>query len=123
MPTVLVVEDDKSISSLIGEILQHSEYGVVIAGDGQSALNSLSMVHPDLVLSDLMMPVMGGKELALKMQADPRYRDIPVILMTALNTIPDLQWCKFVAVLRKPLDIDTLLDTISSSLPQKVEES
>ena len=117
MTTVLVVEDDEVLRNFVGEVLRDSQYAVAIADNGQSALDSLDTVSPDLVLSDLMMPTMNGKELALKMQADPAYRNIPVILMTALHNIPELEQCRFVAVLRKPFDISTLLGTISSSLP------
>jgi CheY-like chemotaxis protein len=111
MTTVLVVEDDEVLRNFVGAVLRDSQYAVAIADNGQSALDSLDTVSPDLVLSDLMMPTINGKELALKMQADPAYRNIPVILITAQDNIPELEQCRFVAVLRKPFDISTLLGT------------
>jgi len=81
---VLVVEDDAGISALLKTILETEGYEVTSARNGQEALQFLDAgAIPCLILLDLEMPVMNGWELKGKLAADPRFRDIPVAVMSA----------------------------------------
>ncbi|MGB8169735.1 MAG: ATP-binding protein [Chthoniobacteraceae bacterium] len=81
-PEVLVVEDNRDMRDFICRVLE-PEAHTRVADDGRAALESIRERLPDLVLTDLMMPVMTGDELVATMRQDERLRDVPVILLTA----------------------------------------
>ena len=81
-PLVLVVEDNVEMNRFIAEVLA-GEYRVACVFDGQEGLEKALELHPDLVLSDLMMPRAGGEELVAEMRKSPSLDDVPVILLTA----------------------------------------
>jgi putative two-component system response regulator len=89
LPTVLMVDDSPENLWLLGEMLR-PEYGVKVANSGQRALELAGAEpRPDLILLDVMMPGMNGFEVLRELRAHPRNRDIPVILVTALDTAED----------------------------------
>ncbi|MEO7107342.1 MAG: response regulator, partial [Rhodoferax sp.] len=83
-PTLLLV-DDQAINI---QLLQHifkDEYAIVSATSGAQALALCAQQLPDLILLDVVMPVMDGHEVCAQLKADPRTRDIPVIFVTGQN--------------------------------------
>jgi DNA-binding response OmpR family regulator len=112
--TVMVVEDDYDIREAISEVLDDHGFDPLLAANGKDAIELLhSGVTPDLVLLDLMMPVMDGRELFLRMLRDPKLSDIPVVVLTAqpsaeqtIDGLAPADW------LRKPVHLDTLLSTV-----------
>jgi CheY-like chemotaxis protein len=83
--TVLLVDDEHAILDALSGILEDEGFRVVTAGNGKEALARLEEgAPPDVALVDVMMPVMDGRELLREMQADTRWRDIPVVLMSAV---------------------------------------
>ncbi|MDQ6694029.1 MAG: response regulator [Chloroflexota bacterium] len=116
MKTVLVVDDEKAIRDMIVALLEEVGYQVATAQSGLEAIDCLSEVQPDLVLSDVMMPGMEGGHLAAIMHARPEYRAIPVVGMTALNELRRDYDANFAAVVHKPFEIAVLLETIESTL-------
>jgi len=124
MPTVLVVEDELPISDLIISILSFADYRVVVARNGQEALVWLDEgEHLDLILSDIMMPVMDGRELCKKLHAHPRHSSIPIILMSAAYTSSNLDGCRHSAFLKKPFSVDELLSAVSNTISEGLESS
>jgi signal transduction histidine kinase len=81
-PRILLVEDHDEVRDFIRTLLEPN-YDMVIAEDGQQALDLVRNDPPDLVVSDVMMPVMSGTELCRAIKSDPRYQTTPVILLTA----------------------------------------
>ena len=82
---VLIVEDDSDVIDYLRSIMQ--QYFVVhTAMDGVEALDKLQQLHPDLIVSDIMMPMMDGLELTARIRQDEQLREIPVILLTAVTT-------------------------------------
>jgi two-component system cell cycle response regulator len=88
---VLVVDDNAQNLELLVAYLDGLGCRVATAGDGLEALDKIELDCPDLILLDIMMPRMSGYELCRKIKADPKTRDTPVIMVTALNELGDIQ--------------------------------
>ncbi|MBR4864715.1 MAG: response regulator transcription factor [Oscillospiraceae bacterium] len=84
--SVLIVEDDKNIAELLQLYLEKEGYAVTVAYDGGKGLEKFRAIHPDLVLLDLMMPVMDGWEVCKAIRAED---DTPVIMLTAKSELDD----------------------------------
>ncbi len=80
---ILVVEDDSNIEQLVLFKLKNSGYDVSIARNGAEAIEFLKTNSVDLVVTDVMMPVMGGKELVMALKKDPNTKSIPVVMLTS----------------------------------------
>src|SRR5688572_2385178 len=83
--TVLVVEDDQDVCDSVCDTLVDAGYAVARATNGRLALNALEAPNelPDLVLLDLMMPVIDGEQFLQEVRKDPRLSALPVVLLTA----------------------------------------
>ena len=86
MTKILLVEDDKSLQEIYGVRLGSEGYNVLIAGDGEEALNIALNEKPDLILSDVMMPKISGFDMLDILRSTPGIKDIKVIIMTALSS-------------------------------------
>jgi CheY-like chemotaxis protein len=108
---VLVVDDESSMRSLTRMILESVGYEVVEAAHGAAALEWLKESQVDLVVTDLMMPVMTGRELVERLRADPETASIPIVVISAnSSTVPTAAD----AVLGKPFEAFALLEAASS---------
>ncbi|MGB3759453.1 MAG: response regulator transcription factor [Rivularia sp. (in: cyanobacteria)] len=84
MPSkILVVDDDLGTRLSIGDYLELSGYEVIAANDGQQGLVMVNKHHPDLIVTDIIMPQMNGYELVRQVRQKPNFRLLPVILLTA----------------------------------------
>lgn len=81
-PTVLIVEDNLDMRDYISKLLE-KEYKVIVTSNGQQALQQISKGLPNLVISDIMMPVMDGIELMTTLKSKPNTKKIPIILLSA----------------------------------------
>ena len=88
-PLILCADDEEANRVLIREILDQQEYRVVEARDGREALDAIRGRHVDLAVLDVMMPEMDGFEVCRTIKEDAKYRQIPVILVTALRSTED----------------------------------
>lgn len=79
---VLIVEDERNIAALLAKIVESCGVQVDVAHDGLAALTSLRQALPDLLLLDLIMPIMSGEEVLDEVQIDDQLRDLPIILIT-----------------------------------------
>lgn len=84
MKTVLLVDDEHAILDALSGILEDEGFRVVTASNGREALARLAEALPDVALVDVMMPVMDGRELLREMQDEARWKQIPVVLMSAV---------------------------------------
>jgi two-component system alkaline phosphatase synthesis response regulator PhoP len=116
MQTILVVEDELPIAELIAVILGHAGYQTLVAGNGQEAVTCLDAGRPDLILSDIMMPIMDGRELCKRLHAHPEHSSIPVVLMSAAYSSVNLDGCKHAGFLRKPFGAEELLQAVANIL-------
>jgi DNA-binding response OmpR family regulator len=90
MPTVLIVEDDPQIAQIIQIKLKNNGFDVVHAPDGGAGLAAVHQLHPDLVLLDVMMPVMDGHQVLRAIRSEPEFADLPVIMVTAKGQERDI---------------------------------
>ncbi len=84
---ILLVEDEQSLREVIAEKLQHEGFAVVEAGNGQEGLDIALARHPNLILLDIVMPVMNGLEMLKKLREDEWGAHVPVILLTNVNDV------------------------------------
>ncbi|MBU7584921.1 MAG: hybrid sensor histidine kinase/response regulator [Nostoc sp. TH1S01] len=92
-PSILVIDDEVNNFDIIEALLSNQEYDLHYAFDGQNAINSLSILQPDVILLDVMMPGMDGMEVCRLIKSMPEYQFIPIIMITALTAKEDLSRC------------------------------
>jgi len=111
---VLVIEDDPDVRSMISILLGLEGYRVSAAENGQEALDVLhGGVRPDLILVDLMMPVMNGWQFRAEQTRDPLIADIPAVVISGGDRVAEHSKALGAAdYLRKPIDLDVLLATV-----------
>lgn len=114
MKTILIVEDKRVIAILLRTVLEEEGCRVVVAGNGREGLSQFDEIQPDLILCDVMMPILDGIEMCRAIQANPDYRSIPVVLMTAAHKSFTQDHCDYAALLYKPFELDRLLETGTS---------
>lgn len=116
---VLVVEDDAQNSYLIRFILEQSGYEVLLAGDGEQALEAAHSEKPDIVLMDILLPKMDGYEATRRMRQDPALKSVPVIALTAYSMKGDRE--RILAAgcdgyISKPIDPENFVTEMESFL-------
>ncbi|GEJ57746.1 response regulator [Anaeromyxobacter diazotrophicus] len=113
--TVMVVEDDVCVRELVMEILGAGGFTAVGARNGQEALQHLrqGLIQPALILLDLMMPVMDGRQFRAEQLEDPRLARIPVVVMSA----SDDGEVRAEGRVAKPFELQALLDVVSRLAP------
>jgi len=119
---ILVVDDNESNRDMLSRRLQHEGYDVCIADSGQGALTLLSTQAIDLILLDVMMPEMNGHDLLQKLKVNTTWRDIPVIMISALDEIESVVRCIEQGAedyLPKPFDPVLLRARIGACLEKK----
>ena len=117
---VLVVEDHEPSRKLLQRLLRQAGLIVRTAENGRDALDEIERSRPDLVLMDLMMPVMGGMEALRKLRANPATVDLAVIILTGdvggCNE-PNFDDEKASSLLRKPVEVPLLFEILESHFP------
>ncbi|MBP9752003.1 MAG: response regulator [Candidatus Moranbacteria bacterium] len=87
---LLVVEDDEFISAIYAKKLSMEGYEVRLAGNGERALSMMNEEKPDLVLLDIIMPIMDGLETLQRIRADEKLRDVKVAVLSNLSEDKDM---------------------------------
>ena len=104
--TVLLVDDEYSIVEALTELLLWRGYRILVAADGQQALQMVRAQRPDVILTDMMMPRMDGVQLIRAVWGDAGLADLPMVLMTAAPASVPSDIGRRVTVVRKPFDLD-----------------
>jgi CheY-like chemotaxis protein len=102
-----VVDDDRDNRELLVELLASEGYLVSSASNGRQALEEAHALRPDVILLDLMMPIMNGWEFRSEQLRDPELSNVPVVIVSAFEDTLDVE-----AVLRKPYLLEDVLDTV-----------
>ena len=118
MQSVLIVDDEFGLAEMASELLIMAGYRVAMAINGKLALASLNQMRPDVILLDVMMPIMSGPEMLAALKADEHYRAIPVIMMSAAGrSVLDQFSCDNIAgFLHKPFTYDQLMTALTAAL-------
>ena len=104
--TILVVDDEFGILALLDAVLEDEGYRVVTAANGRAALDWMAGETPDLVITDMAMPVMDGAALITAMAADPALAGVRTVVMSSLPEASIAERCSgYAAFLRKPFRI------------------
>lgn len=111
MHKILVVDDESNMRFLLRMVFETEGFEVVEAHHGAAALERVRAEQPDLIVTDLMMPVMSGRDLVERLRADPDTATIPILVISSGRNI---EVAGADAALRKPFDIDALIDTARS---------
>ena len=115
--TVLVVEDDEAVSSLLVALLEDRGYRAVPALDGRSAIELARKLHPHLITLDLAMPGTDGHEVLESLKADAKTRDIPIVVISAFTQIlPAGDRKKLAYLLGKPFDVTEVLEIVQATV-------
>ena len=119
---ILLVDDEIDIVTMIRMRLEASGFEVIVATDGKEALNAARTQSPDLIILDLMLPTMDGFHVARMLKYDARYKNIPIIMLTAKAGESDRKTGEDVGVdafFNKPFEAEKLLAKIRELLAGK----
>jgi len=117
MNRILVVDDEADLAESVQVILSLEGYAADIALDGKQALEMLSRNAYGLLITDVMMPRMGGLELIDHLTRDERYRALPIVVASARKVEPE-ELARECVVIRKPYDPDELVKFIRELTPE-----
>jgi len=83
MPLILIADDDPTVVIALQHLLEHSGFRVLVAHDGQDALEAMRGEVPDLILLDVMMPRLSGYDVCERVRASPEWRHVRILMLTA----------------------------------------
>jgi DNA-binding response OmpR family regulator len=112
---ILVVDDSSTSTFLMESFLEENGYKVMVAEDGEKAINLLNQQIPDVVFLDLMMPKKSGFEVLTEIRSNERVKDIPVIIISAKTEQEDIIKAKEMGAteyIYKPVDIELALNLL-----------
>src|ERR1044071_8695326 len=121
---VLVIDDSPTITKVVKLVLTKSGYQVETAPDGEAGLAAVRASRPDLILLDFVMPKMNGYQFCRELTADPKLRDIPVILMSAKGDQVGERFVKVMGIvdyITKPFSPEAITAVVEHTL-QKAKE-
>jgi DNA-binding response OmpR family regulator len=118
MSRILAVDDDQDILEVLQLILEDSGYQVETLSDGHQLFDKINKEHPDLILMDIMLNGLDGRDLCKNVKLNDRTQSIPVIMISASHNVSDVlkQECAPDDFLAKPFDIHILLNKIQRQL-------
>jgi CheY-like chemotaxis protein len=119
MRTILIVDDEFGIAESVGSLFSDEGFRVFTAVNGKQGLERVADSAPEIVLIDYMMPVMNGAEMLQALRAQPRYAQLPVVLMSGVAEAivkKDPLGHGYSAFVRKPFDAFTILRIVRELL-------
>jgi len=115
---ILIVDDDRSITTMLEGLLSAAGYTVLVAYDGLDAMVQVKKNLPDVIILDVMMPEINGYDVCSNLKFDEKYKHIPIIVLTAREQELDQRIAKFMGIdyMHKPIDRKILLEKIQNTL-------
>ena len=112
LKTILVVDDEPVLRTIVREILHEEGYAVIEAADGRVMLEIMARERPDLVLMDVMMPGIDGRKAYAQLRSQPEHRDVPVVMMSA-GVRPTSLDPAIAGFMAKPFDLTQLVELVT----------
>ena len=121
--SILIIEDNELNLILVKTLLRFKNFDIYTAKSAEEALESLAHFHPQIIIMDIQLPGIDGLTLTRKLKADPTYKDIIIIALTAYGMEDDKE--KALAAgcddyIAKPIDINTFAETIATNLKKTI---
>ena len=116
---ILIADDEAHVTHIVAAKLRKAGFDVRVANDGEEALREAMESPPDLLITDLQMPYLSGFEVAMRLKADARTAEVPIILLTARGYVLDpaeLALTNIRQVMAKPFSALALLDAVQKTL-------
>lgn len=115
---VLVIDDEPEMLNLVKFTLEHAGFEVSTCDNGRSAWDTISQVKPDLLILDVMLPGIDGYSLQLKISKDDSTKNMPIIVLTALEPSKTLfqKFSQVVSFMTKPFKTEELLEAAQSAV-------
>ena len=115
---ILIVDDDKTITAVVGSLLSNHGYAVLVAYDGLDGMVQVKREVPDLIILDIMMPEINGYDVCSNLKFDEKFKHIPIIVLTSREQELDSRIGKLMGIdyMRKPIDSKILLEKIQNFL-------
>lgn len=115
---ILVIDDEKDVVKVLKQRLKNEHFDVMTAGDGDEGLAKLQAEKPNLIVLDIMMPMMDGYTFVRQMQSKDETKHIPIIILTAKEGLQDLFQLEGIQdYLTKPYEFKDLLGKVKKYLP------
>lgn len=122
-PRILIADDNPQGVELLEAYLAETEYEIETAADGLETLQKVQSWNPDLILLDIMMPKISGFEVCKQVRNDPQHKDVPIIMITALDQPSDIDRAVEAGAddfLTKPINKTELLLRVRSALKSRM---
>lgn len=116
MKTILIVDDELAILGTLADVLEEQGYRCVTAENGREGLERMAEAPPDLVITDVMMPVLDGRDLVRAMRKDPALQGVRVIMMSAARGLLGSETIGHDAFLAKPFALEEVLEAVARLL-------
>ena len=116
---ILLIDDEVDFIDVLRTRLEANNYEVKVAYDGEEGLEKVQKENPDLIILDIMMPRISGFDVCRKLKVDQKFKDIPIIMLTAKFQSSDMDFAKALgadAYITKPFEPQVLLNKISELL-------
>jgi len=116
--TILIMDDDLAMQTVLEIALREAGYQVILANDGQEGIDKIRTLKPDLVVSDIMMPQMDGVEAFHLIKEQLQDDGIPIFIMTALSRKPwfaDME-ADGAVIIQKPFEVDQFVQLVNDML-------
>lgn len=110
MKTILIVEDEVDTAEVVRDVLEQAGYRALVAHNGRDGLQKVAAEEPDLVITDMMMPILDGGELIARLKSNPATRALPVIAVSGTEEVDHRPF------LRKPFALEQLLEEVERQL-------
>ncbi len=113
--TVMLIDDETQWLDLIQQVLADESYKVVTANSGEAALKKLGRIHPDLILSDVRMPILNGFDLYEKVRSNPKLKSIPYVFMSSIDDFDAMRTARELGAddyFEKPFDAESVKEIV-----------
>lgn len=118
MALIVIADDELLLAEMLASVLEEAGFDVLVAAHGAEALELVNQRKPALLITDFMMPIMTGLELAEAIRADESMEQIPILLLTGAQGALARQYPHlFTQVLDKPYSLDALVKTVVELVP------